>query len=264
MVCSCVVCAWCRVFWSNDLCSVAYSFRSACAFIILQAPFDDRAWWRAVVEAPLTQQQQQQQQQSQGSCCSGADVAPCCGSLQPALPSRIFKSAAAFDRLVALLRPIFWRHGKEAVVDQLRLPPLHAVVHTLEFSSVERVWYNNQRTTCGGEFRRLLSQLETEVLPRACTEGTANRRLLAAQTDVVDLTGTIPPSSPLDPSKGDRLWWMDELTKSQWRRVLLTLGRLRQACCHPQVCMYVTYASHAGSMLSPPCLGFLFTTGAWW
>ena len=94
-------------------------------------PFDDRAWWRHTFELPLT--------------AAGVDSS---AGISPSLASR---------RLVCLLRGLLWRHSKEAVQDQLRLPTQHTVHHCSELSAIERYWYNEQvREPCEScvEWRR--------------------------------------------------------------------------------------------------------------
>jgi hypothetical protein len=48
------------------------------------------------------------------------------------------------EPFIRALRPLFWRHSKHHVQDELGLPPQHMVELPLSFSSVEQVNYNRQ------------------------------------------------------------------------------------------------------------------------
>jgi len=167
-----------------------------------QAPFDKHSWWRETFEKPIAEYESAQESD---------DVR--CHQDTNSLVIRRHGSAAklaqlGFARLISLLRPIFWRHSKEMIGAQLNLPQLVAQVHTLAFSSTERVWYDSQRDACAKDFRALLRKLKKEIV--------------GVTVDDCDLIGSDTE-------------WMEALSKEQWRRVFVMLGRLRQACCHPQV-----------------------------
>ena len=176
-------------------------------FVFLKlSPYNDKAWWRAVFGDSLrdlasdsvsTQRHTEQYTQS-------SDLA----SKLKLIPFAPQAPLAAVNRLVALLQSIFWRHSMKQVQTQLQLPPISETVHTLKLSAVERVFYDQQRLSCSGDFRKLTSQLKRDV----------EARWLRKSSSALDKTS-----------------WMEQLSKQQWRRVLVTLGRLRQACCHPQV-----------------------------
>lgn len=91
---------------------------------------------------------------------------------------------------------LIWRHSKEDVQDELKLPPQHAQTKKLRLDPVGRYFYNRLHEEC--------KQLALTTIEKYCG-GDAGDRTLSS---------------------------LDSQTS---RRVLAPLLRLRQACCHPSM-----------------------------
>ena len=106
-------------------------------------------------------------------------------------------------RLLAVLRPdqggLLWRTAKADVAHELGLPPQHQHTSSLRFSAIEQHFYSRQHAECS---LRASSTISSQLLSQAADGLAGQRRLTAAEE----------------------------------KKLLFPLLRLRQACCHPQVC----------------------------
>ena len=109
--------------------------------------------------------------------------------------------------LTESLKPIMWRNSREGVVDELDLPPQNECVTELEFSPIEKHFYEKQHKNCAAEARNAYDRVK---------RSRNNNNNNSNSNDEVDL----------------------ELSRQDVTSIVLPLLRLRQACDHPQVGSY--------------------------
>ncbi|KAL9247813.1 hypothetical protein vseg_021203 [Gypsophila vaccaria] len=105
-----------------------------------------------------------------------------------------------------LFRQLMWRSSKSHVADELLLPAQEELVSWLSFSPVEEHFYQRQHESCVDVAREVVRRFKSDPLN---TEGTGS-----------DLSEPMP-----DPY----------ITHLEAEKLLNSLLKLRQACCHPQV-----------------------------
>ncbi|KAL0556995.1 hypothetical protein IC582_005513 [Cucumis melo] len=103
-------------------------------------------------------------------------------------------------------KQIMWRSLKIHVTDELQLPPQEEQVTWLKFSPVEEHFYQRQHETCVSYAREVIQGLKDDFVKRK----------------VPDCVSSDIPSDLL-------------VTHADAGKLLSTLLKLRQACCHPQV-----------------------------
>ncbi|XP_057541140.1 uncharacterized protein LOC130818900 isoform X2 [Amaranthus tricolor] len=114
------------------------------------------------------------------------------------------KDVAAMGFTHQLFRQLMWRSSKSHVADELELPPQEEHISWLSFSAVEDHFYQRQHETCVHFAREVLERFKSEIQKRECSDA-----LLSVS----------------DPS----------ITHLEAEKLLNSLLKLRQACCHPQV-----------------------------
>lgn len=118
---------------------------------------------------------------------------------------------AGLSRLVKLLKPslggLMWRSSKADVSHEICIPKQNLCTSEIRFSNIEKHFYERQHQTCCGVAKAALAKASKRVN----TQG---------KNALIDIEN----------EPDDRL-----LTKSEERKLLLPLLRLRQACVHPQV-----------------------------
>nr|XP_015905022.3 E3 ubiquitin-protein ligase SHPRH [Parasteatoda tepidariorum] len=62
------------------------------------------------------------------------------------------------DTLKAVLNQVLWRTKKTQVMEQIGIPPVETVVHNLQFSIVEKIFYENSREYRLNEFRQCVAE----------------------------------------------------------------------------------------------------------
>ncbi|CAM8970633.1 unnamed protein product [Rhodiola kirilowii] len=102
-------------------------------------------------------------------------------------------------------KEIMWRSSKAHVADELQLPPQEEHLSWLSFSAIEEHFYQRQHDTCVGYAREIVDSFRNTV-PRKAHE-------------------TSPGDDLNDPF----------ITHTEAAKLLNSLLKLRQACCHPQV-----------------------------
>ena len=103
--------------------------------------------------------------------------------------------------LTESLKPIMWRNAREDVIDELDLPPQNECVTELEFSPIEKHFYEKQHKNCAAEARNTYDRVKR------------SRNATNNNDDI-------------------------ELSRQDVTSIVLPLLRLRQACDHPQVGSY--------------------------
>uniref|UniRef100_A0A2P2MDB4 RING-type domain-containing protein n=1 Tax=Rhizophora mucronata TaxID=61149 RepID=A0A2P2MDB4_RHIMU len=103
-------------------------------------------------------------------------------------------------------KEIMWRSSKLHVADELQLPPQEERVSWLTFSAIEEHFYQRQHETCVSYAREVIESLKDDILKR-----------------------NVPGSVSSDA--------LDDffVTPNEAAKLLNSLLKLRQACCHPQV-----------------------------
>ncbi|XP_021866581.1 uncharacterized protein [Spinacia oleracea] len=114
------------------------------------------------------------------------------------------KNVAAMAFTHRLFRQLMWRSSKSHVADELELPPQEEQVSWLSFYAVEEHFYQRQHETCVHFAREVLERFKSDILNRNCSASS---------------------SSVSDPF----------ITHLEATKLLNSLLKLRQACCHPQV-----------------------------
>ncbi|KAG7574414.1 Helicase superfamily 1/2 ATP-binding domain [Arabidopsis suecica] len=97
-------------------------------------------------------------------------------------------------------KQVMWRSSKVHVADELQLPPQEECVSWLKFSAIEEHFYSRQHETCVSYAREVIETLKRDILKRGHTSS----------------------DNPL-------------ITHAEAAKLLNSLLKLRQACCHPQV-----------------------------
>ena len=97
-------------------------------------------------------------------------------------------------------KQLMWRSSKIHVADELQLPPQEECVSWLKFSAIEEHFYSRQHETCGNYAREVIQTLKRDILKR----------------------GHSSSDNPL-------------ITHAEAAKLLHSLLKLRQACCHPQL-----------------------------
>ncbi|XP_058207401.1 uncharacterized protein LOC131320657 isoform X5 [Rhododendron vialii] len=103
-------------------------------------------------------------------------------------------------------KQIMWRSSKVHIAEELRLPPQDECLTWLSFSPIEEHFYKRQHETCVDHAREVIESFRDDILKRK-------------------ITGSVPSDAASDPF----------LTHVEAAKLLNTLLKLRQACCHPQV-----------------------------
>ncbi|KAI3882577.1 hypothetical protein MKX03_010696 [Papaver bracteatum] len=116
------------------------------------------------------------------------------------------KDTGAIQLAHKFFKQIMWRSSKADVADELQLPPQNNSVAWLTFSAVEAHFYQRQHETCVNYARELIRSFKDK----------------ARQSEIHD-------SESIERS-ADHL-----LTHYEAAKLLHSLLKLRQACCHPQV-----------------------------
>ncbi|KAF3554843.1 hypothetical protein F2Q69_00017781 [Brassica cretica] len=110
------------------------------------------------------------------------------------------RDAKAMEFTHKLFKQLMWRSSKIHVADELQLPPQEECVSWLKFSAIEEHFYSRQHETCGSYAREVIQTLKRDILKR----------------------GHSSSDNPL-------------ITHAETAKLLNSLLKLRQACCHPQV-----------------------------
>nr|VDD15822.1 unnamed protein product [Brassica oleracea] len=110
------------------------------------------------------------------------------------------RDAKAMEFTHKLFKQLMWRSSKIHVADELQLPPQEECVSWLKFSAIEEHFYSRQHETCGNYAREVIQTLKRDILKR----------------------GHSSSDNPL-------------ITHAETAKLLNSLLKLRQACCHPQV-----------------------------
>ncbi|XP_059666858.1 uncharacterized protein LOC132312497 isoform X2 [Cornus florida] len=103
-------------------------------------------------------------------------------------------------------KQIMWRSSKEHVAEELQLPPQEESLSFLSFSAIEEHFYQRQHETCVNYASEVIQSLKNDILKR-------------------EVAGSISSVVPSDPF----------ITHVEAAKLLNSLLKLRQACCHPQV-----------------------------
>ncbi|VVB02957.1 unnamed protein product [Arabis nemorensis] len=110
------------------------------------------------------------------------------------------RDARAMEFTHKFFKQVMWRSSKVHVADELQLPPQEECVSWLKFSAIEEYFYSRQHETCVSYAREVIETLKRDILKR----------------------GHSSSDNPL-------------ITHAETAKLLKSLLKLRQACCHPQV-----------------------------
>ncbi|KAK4835874.1 hypothetical protein QYF36_015629 [Acer negundo] len=116
------------------------------------------------------------------------------------------RDAGAMEFTHKFFKEIMWRSSKIHVADELQLPPQEECLSWLAFSPIEEHFYQSQHETCVGYAREVIKSLKDDMLKR-------------------NVPGSSSSDSPYNPI----------ITHAEAAKLLNSLLKLRQACCHPQV-----------------------------
>ncbi|ESQ52797.1 hypothetical protein EUTSA_v10016132mg [Eutrema salsugineum] len=110
------------------------------------------------------------------------------------------RDAKAMEFTHKFFKQVMWRSSKLHVADELQIPPQEECVSLLKFSAIEEHFYSRQHETCVSYAREVMETLKRDILKR----------------------GHSSADNPL-------------ITHAEAAKLLKSLLKLRQACCHPQV-----------------------------
>lgn len=135
---------------------------------------------------------------------------------------------AARARLLQILKPnlggIMWRSSKADVQDELGLPEQYHHLKMLTLSAIERHFYNRQHQDCIGKARNAISSSSLDAAEAA------------AETSIL-LPSKFDGNGRHNKTRSEKQNEFEDrlLTRSEERKLLYPLLRLRQACVHPQI-----------------------------
>lgn len=116
------------------------------------------------------------------------------------------RDAGAMEFTHKFFKQIMWRSSKRYVADELQLPPQDECISWLTFSPIEEHFYQRQHETCVSHAGEVIESLKDDFLKRK-------------------VQGCVSSDASFDPF----------ITHAEAGKLLNTLLKLRQACCHPQV-----------------------------
>lgn len=116
------------------------------------------------------------------------------------------KDGSAMDFTHRFFKQIMWRSTKIHIADELHLPPQEECVSWLTFSPIEEHFYQRQHETCVSYANEVLESLKEDFLKR-------------------EIPGSFCAGETFNPF----------ITHTEAAKLLNSLLKLRQACCHPQV-----------------------------
>uniref|UniRef100_A0A6M2F4Q2 RING-type domain-containing protein n=1 Tax=Populus davidiana TaxID=266767 RepID=A0A6M2F4Q2_9ROSI len=116
------------------------------------------------------------------------------------------RDADAMEFTHKFFKQIMWRSTKIHVADELQLPPQEECVSWLTFSAIEKHFYQTQHETCVSYAREVIGSFKDDVVKRK-------------------VPGCVSSDASTDPL----------ITHAEAAKLLNSLLKLRQACCHPQV-----------------------------
>ncbi|KAM1069775.1 hypothetical protein ACFX13_001692 [Malus domestica] len=116
------------------------------------------------------------------------------------------KDVAAREFAHKFFKKIMWRSLKVHVADELELPPQEECLSWLTLSPIEEHFYQRQHETCVSYAREVIDNLKDDIRKR-------------------EVRGCLASNDSSDPL----------ITHAEAGKLLNTLLKLRQACCHPQV-----------------------------
>lgn len=116
------------------------------------------------------------------------------------------RDADAMEFTHKFFKQIMWRSSKIHVADELQLPPQEECVSWLTFSAIEKHFYQMQHETCVSYAREVIGSFKDDVVKRK-------------------VPGCVSTDASTDPL----------ITHAEAAKLLNSLLKLRQACCHPQV-----------------------------
>ncbi|XWS74480.1 hypothetical protein CRYUN_Cryun01aG0001600 [Craigia yunnanensis] len=116
------------------------------------------------------------------------------------------KDGRAMEFTHKFFKQIMWRSSKIHVADELCLPSQEECVSWLTFSPIEEHFYQRQHETCASYASEVLESLKEDFLKR-------------------EIPGSFSSAASFDPF----------ITHTEAAKLLNSLLKLRQACCHPQV-----------------------------
>ncbi|KAH7548237.1 hypothetical protein JRO89_XS14G0087300 [Xanthoceras sorbifolium] len=119
------------------------------------------------------------------------------------------RDAGAMEFTHKFFKDVMWRSSKLHVADELQLPPQEERLSWLTFSPIEEHFYQSQHETCVGYAREVIKSLKDDMLKR-------------------NIPGSSSSDTPFNPI----------ITHAEAAKLLNSLLKLRQACCHPQVGSY--------------------------
>ncbi|XP_042489288.1 E3 ubiquitin-protein ligase SHPRH isoform X2 [Macadamia integrifolia] len=114
------------------------------------------------------------------------------------------REAGAVEFSHKFLKQIMWRSSKVHVADELQLPPQEECLSWLSFSPIEAHFYERQHETCVSYAHEVIENFKEDI---------RKRKFLGCESSAADLF----------------------LTHDEAAKLLNSLLKLRQACCHPQV-----------------------------
>lgn len=116
------------------------------------------------------------------------------------------RDVRAMEFTHSFFKQIMWRSSKLHVADELQLPPQEECLSWLSFSPIEEHFYQRQHETCVSYAREVIESFKHDILKRK-------------------VQGCVSSDTPSDPF----------ITHVEAAKLLNSLLKLRQACCHPQV-----------------------------
>ncbi|KAH9308738.1 hypothetical protein KI387_036649 [Taxus chinensis] len=110
-----------------------------------------------------------------------------------------------------VFRQLMWRSTKSQVSDELNLPPQEERLSWLMFSPIEAHFYKRQHESCAASAREFIAKCKADV----CNKSRHDDK----KPHII----------------GSKASYDSRLTHQETSKLLNSLLKLRQACCHPQV-----------------------------
>ena len=124
---------------------------------------------------------------------------------------------AARQRLIDLLRAVFWRTTKDAAASELQLPPQHQRLSRLRFSAVEAFYYRRQHDECKEAVASIVQRVapsldaataapaQASTAPTAAAAAATEPASSASQTASIAAARLMPPPVCLKQRSQSRL-----------------------------------------------------------
>lgn len=132
-------------------------------------------------------------------------------------------------------KKIMWRSSKMHVSDELQLPPQEEYVSWLTFSPIEAHFYQRQHESCAKFAHEIIGSIKDDINKRNILSGNYNFHAAFVVSSNKFACLIVCFYADCWPFSGSDASHVSFLAHCEAAKLLHSLLKLRQACCHPQV-----------------------------